>query len=322
VLNSVRTKQGADGFVVAQITLPELMSEERKYTISVMEKSLKLVSKITREGAVVGLGGWLPMISRRGAALEKCAEKLGLKITNGHCGTLTSIYLTIEKLAQIGGINMKELSIAIIGVGKMGTNVARALKNKVGELFLIDINKNNLGKIKNELKLAGDLRTRVETLLNDPRDMVPLRNILKKCHIGVCTTSAYRKILRVNDMPDGFIAIDDARPEALPRDPKNERLVLEGGLLKIKDAIINYDYGFGLDNNVFGCLGEAFMLALSNGENLKPTLGDVDIQNFLNMLNFSRENGVLAGDLKSSEDFISHEDVKEAFFRRGFIQNE
>ena len=119
-----------------------------------------------------------------------------------------------------------------------------------------------------------------------------------------------------------FIAIDDARPEALPRDPKNERLVLEGGLLKIKDAIINYDYGFGLDNNVFGCLGEAFMLALSNGENLKPTLGDVDIQNFLNMLNFSRENGVLAGDLKSSEDFISHEDVKEAFFRRGFIQNE
>ena len=128
--------------------------------------------------------------------------------------------------------------------------------------------------------------TKIDIVISKSENNARLRAALKESHIGVCATSTFRNLLKVRDMPDGFIAIDDSRPEALPRDPKNERIVLEGGLLKILGSKINYDYGFGQDDNVFGCLGEAFILALDQEKSLSPTLGDVELDNFFNVLNF------------------------------------
>ncbi|MBI4430793.1 MAG: hypothetical protein HY587_03660 [Candidatus Omnitrophica bacterium] len=311
VLNSVKTKQSTDGLVIAQLTVPEVMFERRKETLRMLEKALRLVSKICSPRAVVGLGGWFPMVVRRGVSLHDQAESLSLRITNGHCGTLASIYMTVEKIAKIAEISLADLIIAVIGVGKMGSNIARAFNGKVKGLVLIDVKENNLLRICGELKETKS-RTKTRIVVTDSVDRAPIRQALIQAHIGICATSSFRNLLRLKDMPDGFVAIDDSRPEALPRDPRRQRIVLEGGLLRIHGVQVNYDYGFGQDENVFGCLGEAFLLALDQDRSLKPTVGDVDMGNFFRVLSFCRENGVTEGDLKSSTDFIADEDIREA----------
>ena len=321
VLNKVHSLQGVNGLVVALMTMPELMFERRKDSEKRLVAALKLISKIGSVGTVVGLGGWWPMVTRRGLSIKEQAEKLGLLVTNGHCGTLASIYLTIEKVARIGKLEKRDLCIAVIGVGKMGTNVARALNNKVKKLILIDLNESNLKKIKRSLE-GHNNKTSIDIVVSNSENVSSLKEILKDCHIGVCATSSLRNLLKLRDLPDGFIAIDDSRPEALPRDPKNERIVLEGGLLKINGATIDYDFGFGQDDNVFGCLGETFLLALDKQQKLKPTLGDVDMENFFKVLDFCCANGVTVGDLKSSDASIGEADIEAAFKKRKYSQSE
>ena len=45
--------------------------------------------------------------------------------------------------------------------------------------------------------------------------------------------------------------------------------------MKIKGVKQKYDFGFGIGENVFGCLSESYLLAADKTNNLKPTLGDV-----------------------------------------------
>lgn len=315
VLNTVRTTQGVCGIVVAQAALPEFLLAKRKVAVKVLHRMLRLVAKVCRHNAVVGLGGWFPMVCRGGRDLECLANELGLRITNGHCGTLASIYMTLERIAEAIQTPLSEFSVAVFGVGRMGSNVARVLSGRVRRLLLVDIHEGNLHKLEEELR-TGHAQTKVDILVLTPNLRLPIRDQLKQCHVGVCATSTFRNLVALADLPVGFVAIDDSRPEALPRDPKNERIILEGGLLKLRGAHVDYNYGFGQDDNVFGCLGEAFLLALDRDNTLSPTLAEVDNENFFKLLSFCKENGISAGDLKSSELFVSPDDIRNAFERR------
>lgn len=319
VLNKIQTEQRTNGFVIALTTMPEMMLAERKRAEKMLHRALVLVSKICKPSTVVGLGGWWPMVTQRGLSLHGAAESLGLIITNGHCGTLASIYMMVEKIATIGSIDLSNLSLAVIGVGKMGTNVAKAFNGKVKRMTLIDVNKGSLMKTKTLLESLGT-KTKIEIFLFS-EGAPPIREALDGHQIGICATSTFRNLLKLKDMPHGFIAIDDSRPEALPRDPRKERLIFEGGLLKIKGATIDYNYGFGEDDNVFGCLGEAFLVALDKQKNLKPTLGGVDFQNLFLFLTLSKNSGVTAGDFKSGETYISDAEIYAALVKRGFVKH-
>lgn len=320
VLNTVKTPQGVNGLVIAQLTVPEIMFEQRKETLKMLQKSITLVSKVCQPNAVVGLGGWFPMVTKRGILINEYAKEHNTIVTNGHCGTLASIFMTVQKIVTVAEIKLNQVIIAVIGVGKMGTNVARAFNGKVKKIILIDISEASMKKISNELILTKGM-TEIESVLSDKDHRFQFKDVLKSCHVGICATSSYRNILKLQDMPVNFIAIDDSRPEALPRDPKLERIVLEGGLLKIKNAQIDYNYGFGEDDNVFGCLGEAFLLALDKQIQLKPTLGDVDMENFFLMLDFCKKMGVTEGDLKSSHVSVSDEDIRYAMECKEALKN-
>ncbi len=82
--------------------------------------------------------------------------------------------------------------------------------------------------------------------------------------------------------------------------------------MKIPGANCDYDFGFGQNDNFFGCLTEAFILALDSTKRsiLKETVGDVDENNFWAMLTFCKNYSISVGDFKSSnqdiaDDFIS-----------------
>ncbi len=302
VLEKVKCENGMSGVVISSVALPEWLLRNRRGAIREGVRGLQFANKIMK-GKFFGLGGLWPMVTRRGLALRRYGKKMGKVITNGHCGTALSIYLTVGKIAQICEIPLDGMSIAIIGAGKMGTNLARVFAPQIGRLTLIDISDSRLRLVKEDL-LEKHPALSVETLNSKTcPHMVP--HALAKSHVAVCTTSNVSAILKPVSIPNNFIIIDDSRPEAIPRVlDGNSKVVLEGGLMKIRGIKLNYDYGFGLDENVFGCFAETYLLALDVGRTLRPTLGEVSGENFRNMREFCDKNHIEVGSFMSSSERI------------------
>ncbi len=300
VLCTVTTEYGVTGVVVYKLSLPETMLSERKKCLKESHSFLRFASKISERGSFIGLGGWWPIVTRRGLGVQAYAKKVGLKLTNGHTGTLCSMYLAIEKIAYLGGEEVENLNILVIGGGKMGSNVINVIKDKVAKITIIDRHANKLSRLINDLKKENSKTTFHAIDATDES----IKLALIAHDICICTTSNLRRIIKPDELPRDTIVIDDSRPEAFPRvyNKNNRVVVLEGGLMKIPGANCGYDFGFGLDDNFFGCLAETFLLAYDSRKHkvLRETIGDVDQDNFRSMIKFCKENLITLGDLKSS----------------------
>ena len=320
VITPIRTEAGHDGVVVSGLHLPESLMGGRKETLKEYYRALKFVTKITDKGSFLGLGAWWPIVTRRGLVLKDVTEKNGITVTNGHTGTLVSLCLMSRKLARLAGVGRSELNIAIIGAGKMGTNLGKVLIREVNTLGIIDVNEKRLTRLSSALKRIDEDATVEEILRTENTDMA---RVLDKYHFAICVTSNARRIIRSDEIPENFVVIDDSRPEAISRENLGDgKVVLEEGLLKIKGIMMGYDYGFGVDENVFGCLAEAYALTVDGGRVLSPTQGDVDMDNFYRMLRFSESNGIEIGDFKTQDRTISEGYLKGILKKRALIAQE
>jgi len=307
VVGKAETKEGLRGFIVTNGVTPEYMIGNKRATIYCVKKILNFIRKISNKNCYVGLGAWWPIVTRRGLVFKKYADK-NTCITNGHCGTLISIFLSIKKIAKIWNMDMTKLDIVIIGSGKMGSTVAKALLGHVRKISMLDKNKAKLINTKKMLEKNGKT-TVIETHHVTPG--INIKDILSAHHLGVCSTSNINPILKSFEIPDHFIMLDDSRPEAIFRSSSEESgIVLEGGLIKIKDIKVDYDFGFGLDENVFGCLAEAIILALDKEKRLTPSIGDVDFDNFHRMLEFCSERSIQEGDFKRGIVNVPEEKIR------------
>ena len=229
-----------------------------------------------------------------------------------------SLCLTLEKIANIGSMNLKEMKVVILGVGKMGTNLSRVLYNKVRELTLIDINPAKIAKVEKELLKRGGNHTKLRTFINHYENK-RFKSAFSNSHISICTTTNLRRIIRTEDIPKNTIIIDDSRPEAISRDAGEGRIVLEGGLMKILDSHIDYNFGFGFDNNVFGCLAETYALALNGMKTLKATLGDIESSNYERMKTFCLTHDIGPGDLKTLDNNIPENKIEQIMKNKSLI---
>lgn len=255
----------------------------------------------------MGLGALWPMVTRRGLSLKRFTPAKHTVITNGHCGTLISLFFTIKKIAEVSNVRLEELKVAILGVGKMGENLAHALYGKVATLTLVDINERRLDFVEEKLKKVMS-ETDIQKYTNR-EDFGGMKEVFGNNHIIVCTTSNVSRIIKPEEIPDNSIIIDDSRPEGIPRELTGNRIVLEGGLLRIAGISQNYDYGFGFDENVFGCLAESYLLASDSSSNIMPTLGDVDFSNFDEMIALSQKLNVTVGDFKCRDRMIGKDRI-------------
>lgn len=300
IIGRIELPHAMVGLVVTSTWLPELLLSNRKGALKEARRCLQFASKLVNPWQPVGLGGWWPIVTRRGLALRRYSSALRATITNGHCGTLCSLVRSVEKISSISCIEMSELSILVLGVGKMGTNIAKVLMNKVKLISLSDKNPARLEKVLRELRSPSP-STAILKVENTPVD---LQYALQKHHFCICSISNVRRITQPDHLPQEVVILDDSRPEAFPRiyDRTRNIVVLEGGLMKIRGCHSNYDFGFGIGENVFGCLAEAYLLALCGAkEKLLPTIGDVDRNNFLKMLSILDRYGISAGDFKSGD---------------------
>jgi predicted amino acid dehydrogenase len=302
VLGTIKTERGVHGLVLTSFVLPSDIMKRTKQSLKLAVRALFFASKICRQGTVFGLGGLWPMATRMGLTVDRFAKQKKIVVTNGHCGTLIALYLAVQRISQISKFPIEDIKVMILGVGKMGTNLVRVLYGRVASITMVDTNEKRLDILEQKLKTVIT-ETNIFKYTNK-NDIVTLRNHLEKNHGVICTTSNIRRILKPSDIPPNTILIDDSRPEAIPRDLLNHSIVLEGGLLKVKGIKQKYNFGIGIDDNVFGCLAESYLLAASKDKELVPFLGDVPLSNFERMLQISQELGISAGDFKCKDKTI------------------
>jgi len=307
VVSTVRTPRNIDGLILSSFCLPEVFLRRKKVSLREAFRGVYLSSKLLPKGGVLGVGALWPMVTRRGLSLKRSPRAKDIIITNGHCGTLVSLFFTIKSIADLSSVRLEDLKVAILGVGKMGENLGHVLYGKVATLTLVDINEKRLDLVEEKLSSAMS-ETDIQKYTNS-EDFGGMKEVFENNHIIVCTTSNIRRIIKPEDIPDNSIIIDDSRPEGIPRELSGNRVVLEGGLLKINGIMQNYDYGFGFDENVFGCLAESYLLAFDSFKALKPTLGDVDFGNFDKMVDFCQKANIAVGDFKCRDRIIEKDKI-------------
>ncbi len=314
-LTQVKTPSGVCGIIVSSTWLPEDLVQNKKAALKEAVRCLRFSAKISKRGTYVGLGEWWPFLTRRGIALQKYSKKLDVYVTSGYCGTLCSLVLSIQEITRISRARMEDLNILVLGVGKMGSNVARALVSQVRSLTLYDKNAEKQERVAKELTLNTNGARKAKINLLESVDQ--LLFALQNNDVCICTTSNLRRILRPDQMPNRVLILDDSRPEALPRiyDKDRNIFVLEGGLLRIRGLSMQYDFGFGNDTSVFGCLAEAYIMAYDQGKSLTPTIGDVDFENYSRMLSSLARFSVEAAEFRSGQALVSTESIS------AYIQN-
>lgn len=299
------------GVIIGTQQTPAELLGNVKRSIKKARAAVRFAAKICPPGSILGLGAWWPIVTRRGLALKSAGERYGVTITNGHCGTLVSIYLMVRKISKISGIEMGKLHVGIIGVGKMGQNVAHVLNGTVRKLHLLDVNQKKLANATEKLARL-ETKTRLETTRVTPTGSEDLRNAFLKNHLLICTASNIGKVLSEPSLPDRFLLIDDSRPEAFYRsDPHSSRVVIEGGLMRLRGAGVNYDFGFGIGEDVFGCLAESYLLSLDKGGALRPTLGNVELDNFWRLIEFCQREHVSVGNFRSGSSLVDDATIAE-----------
>ncbi len=308
VLGTIKTSQGIHGLVVtAGGILPEHIFLKKKASLKKAVQALVFSSKLCKKNSIFGIGGLWPMVTRRGLGLVPFAKKHQMVITNGHCGTLMALYFSIEKIAEISNTPLEKLKVIILGVGKMGANLAKVLYGKVAAITLADVNEKRLENLEQKLKEAIS-STDIFKFLNR-QEVGTLNDLFKNNHIVICTTSNVRRILKPEDIPAGTLILDDSRPEAIPRNLNKKSIVLEGGLLRIKGLKQEFNFGMGIDENVFGCLAESFLLAADKERLIFNVVGDVGIENFRKMVELAKKFGVQVGDFKCREHTIDPSEI-------------
>ncbi|MFH0985791.1 MAG: hypothetical protein V1882_09710 [Candidatus Omnitrophota bacterium] len=314
VAAKVNSPQGLNGFFVSTPLLPSVLFQNRDKTLRNAKNIIRFVRKITTQKVYIGLAAWWPIVTNSGAAFDRFLEKNDrIVVTNGHAATLASIVLSVEKICEIASLPIKDLRLLVVGVGRMGGAVVQHFYGKANALGLVDQNEKRLDRVAQDLQQKTTVTKIEKFAVSENNFSDAILPALANYHIAVCTTSNVGYVIKDAALLRDCIILDDARPEAFPRIVNTDKrvIVLEGGLIKVKGIKTDSDFGFGSADNIFGCLAEAFLLNLDQLRTLKPTLGEVDPENFQMLLNVCKENEVTCGDFKSGWQIVADEMIKK-----------
>jgi predicted amino acid dehydrogenase len=306
VVATIRGPHGIQGMVVSTSLLPAQLVGERTRALDNARRITQFVKRVSGRPVCIGLAAWWPIVTDGGKAFDRWIPAGSrITVTSGHAATLASLYLSTRKIASLSGRSLRELRVLIVGVGKMGGAVAEFLAGRVAAIGLLDKSPGRLQAVAGRVAQHGD--TPIERIPVSDNDSLVIREALTQYDVAICTTSNLGHLVADFTTLENCVVLDDARPEAFPRGFSAARraVVLEGGLMRIPGVTLDSDFGFGSVENVFGCLAEAYLLALDKGRSLAPTRGDVHPADVERLMEFCQAHGITEGDFKSGARPVS-----------------
>ncbi len=319
IMDYFDTDLGLNGVLITTPILPDTLMRERKTTQNEIRRVKRFLLKYCAPNPrkiVLGLGGWWPMVSRKGELFNDIFKQNdGFRVTTGHTATVYSLVSTTMQLINKSKIELSKVNVAILGCGNIGSHCAEFLLDLGVSVTLIDINQKKIRHLKRDLAHKYSSK-HIHTALFTPKR---IKQILSACHLGICATSNVGSIITMQQIPKHFIFIDDSRPEAIPRfSLKDKRYTLEGGLLSVHGLHSRIDYGFGNDHNTLGCLSESYLLACDRRDRnmVSETVGNIKKDNYHNLAKFCELQGITPGCYKMGNLEVEEEILLHALQKR------
>ena len=289
-------------FIVATI-IPEIIQRDIWTAFSKIIKACKLAEKY--QVGIIALGGFTSII---GEKVGKIHEIIDVPITTGNTFTSALVVDGVLKAAELLDLDLKKSTLTIVGgSGDIGSGCARVLVDKVKKLILTGRTKENLKKIRDELKKRCK-KTKIDISLNNQK-------AVKDADIVISAASSVSSILKPEWFKKGAIVCDVGYPKNISYSSaiRNDIFVFSGGLAKPPTPIsLPIDLGLPSNYTLYGCFSEAIILALEKRyENFSFGRGNIIPEKIEEIKSLAKKHGFEVADFYCGDKLIDKERIEE-----------
>ena len=253
-----------EGWFISVPMFPKSFLEKEKLAMEKVIKAGHLAKELGAE--VLGLGAFTSVI---GNSAQKLVGKIPLPITSGASYTVAAALEVTYMAAREIGLNLNEVSAAVVGAtGAIGRVASFLLAKDVKRLCLIARNHSRLEYTKEELTAWLKNRGLEPPKLECYTDLSPIHT----CQVVITATSSTGNLISSEVLAPGSIVCDVSLPGDVSQEVKKNRkdvLVIEGGLIKLPEIpkltskysdswekLMGYPEGV-----VLACMAETMLLA-------------------------------------------------------------
>jgi fatty aldehyde-generating acyl-ACP reductase len=246
---------------------------------------------------IVGLGAFTSIVTKDGKDLQ---GKLTVGLTTGNAHSAAIAVQNALNAAALTNLSLPYSTAAIVGgAGSVGSACAKLLSRLVAKLILVDIKKEALKKVLQQLQ--GHPCQLVGTTCIDA---------VKEADIIIAATNSPRTLIIAEHLKPGAIVIDASQPQNVSKEIPHQRpdvLVIESAIVNTPGVECNFDLGLG-PGEALGCLSESMILTAIGWQG-DYSLGKADPQQATEMTKIGRELGFRLADFRNSEGYITEKDL-------------
>ncbi len=331
---------------IAKICLPCFDSElytDEKSLVNVIIKALKMAKYLGAH--TVSLTGLIPSATNYGHAvtLDIAGRQDLPAVTTGHATTAATVVLTIKRILEESGRDLTQERVGVLGLGSIGAATLRLMLKCLPhppEIILCDLYSKLKAMERIKQEIVDNLGFRGAVRIVKSQNKVPSEFYKASLMIGATNVPDLLDIARLEP---GTLIVDDSSPHCFKSEltirrfeEQEDILFTEGGVLKSPHSISEIRYvpkeaapgtnsseleSF-LENSrhnpftIFGCVFSS--LLSSRFENLRPTVGFVDVETSLQRYEKLNQLGFQAADLHCGGYILAKETIRN--FRGRFGQ--
>ena len=206
--------------------------------VAVLRQALQTAGRLGAR--VVSLTGLLPSATRYGRALEQpVARRDAPRITTGHATTTAAVVLSVQRILEEAGREMRRERVGFVGLGSVGAATFRTLLRCLphpAEIRLCDVYGKRDALFALRREAAEELGYRGPVHVLEARGAVPPEVYESSLLVGAANVP---DILDVERLAPGALVVDDSSPHCFRTDrairrlrERRDLLFTEGGALR------------------------------------------------------------------------------------------
>ncbi len=246
---------------------------------------------------IAGLGAFASIVTRDGKDLQ---GKVTVGLTTGNAHSAAIAVQNVLNAAALTNLSLPYSTAAIVGgAGSMGSACAKLLSRLVAKLILVDIKKEELKKVLQQLH-GHPCQLEGTTCID----------AVKQADIIIAATNSPRTIISAEHLKPGAIVIDASQPKNVSEQVPHKRrdvLVIESAIVNTPGVECNFDLGLG-PSETFGCMSESMILTAIGWQG-DYSLGKADPRQANEMIKIGRELGFRLANFRNSDGYITDEDL-------------